>query len=606
LKKLIFVLAYLLLAVPCGARTITVDDDGQADFNNIQAAINTAVNGDIIIVSPGTYISPGNRDIDFLGKPITVRSTDPNDPNIVAATFIDCQNSGRGFYFHNSEDANSIVTGFTITNGRAAVGGGIYCLNSSPMLTNCSFINNLASDRGGGMYNKYNVPTIINCIFIGNNAGSLGGGMFNDSSRSTLTNCTFSDNSSNYGGGGMCNAYLSRPTVTNCLFISNSAAVRGGGMYNYLSNPTVINCTLSSNSATRGGGMCNYYISSPMLTNCILWSNTASTGAQIYNNDMISSPAVTFSDVQGGWTGKGNINADPCFIEPGYWVDANDPNIIVEPNDPNAVWLDGDYRLLFNSPCIDTGDPNYVPKPNETDLDGNPRVFDGDRDGAAVVDMGAYEYLNTPPVAVAGPNQTVYAWINGLADVALVGSASYDDDNDMLDYYWSWTIDGNTYEANSINPTIELPVGNHTIELVVDDGIDLSEPDYCTITVIRAVRGRLMLSPNVLQTKSRGKWILATLFMPPVPGEKVNTTVPLRLYPSGIEAKYQRFYRFGRFGCAPTFAIAFFDKQMVSDAFGPGRFEVSVVGQFLSGRLLFGSDTIKILSPPLKPPHHRH
>jgi len=83
--------------------------------------------------------------------------------------------------------------------------------------------------------------------------------------------------------------------------------------------------------------------------------------------------------------GEGNIDADPCFVLPGYWADANDPNIIVEPNDPNAVWIEGDYHLLPASPCIDTGDPNYIPSPNETDLDGNPRVI-GD-----AVDMGAYE-----------------------------------------------------------------------------------------------------------------------------------------------------------------------------------------------------------------------
>jgi hypothetical protein len=292
--------------------------------------------------------------------------------------------------------------------------------------------------------------------------------------------------------------------------------------------------------------------------------------------------------------GPGNIDADPCFIALGYWADANDPNIIVKPNDPNAAWLDGDYHLLSTSPCINTGDPNFIPEPNETDLDGLPRVIGGR------IDMGAYEF-NHHPVADAGPNQTVYAWLDGFADVNLDGSASYDDDNDILDYYWSWTINGNTYEANGLAPTTKLPVGNLSIALVVDDGIDLSEPDYCTITVIKAVRGRLLLSPRVIQTKSCGRWILATLLIPPVPGEKVNTSVPLRLYPSGIEAKYQRFYRYGFYRLAPTFAIALFDKQQVTDALGTGRFEVSVVGRFLSGRYFFGSDTIRITSPPARP-----
>jgi hypothetical protein len=109
-------------------------------------------------------------------------------------------------------------------------------------------------------------------------------------------------------------------------------------------------------------------------------------GNEVWNNDG-STISINYSDVQGGYTGEGNIDADPYFVEPGYWADANDPNIVVEPNDPNAVWIDGDYHLLPDSPCIDAGDPNYVAAPNETDLDGNPRVIGGR------IDMGAYETI---------------------------------------------------------------------------------------------------------------------------------------------------------------------------------------------------------------------
>ena len=124
--------------------------------------------------------------------------------------------------------------------------------------------------------------------------------------------------------------------------------------------------------------------SSPTVTNCIIWGNSASTGPEIYNYG--STPTVTYSDIRGGYGGTGNIGADPCFVEPGYWADANDPNIVVEPNDPNAVWIEGDYHLLPFSLCIDTGDPSYIPEPGETDIDGNPRIIGGR------IDMGAYEY----------------------------------------------------------------------------------------------------------------------------------------------------------------------------------------------------------------------
>jgi len=103
-------------------------------------------------------------------------------------------------------------------------------------------------------------------------------------------------------------------------------------------------------------------------------------------------PYVTYSNIEGGYTGEGNIDADPCFFSTAYWVDINDPNIIVDPEDPNAVWVEGDYHLLIGSPCIDAGDPHFVPKPNETDIGGLPRVINGR------VDMGAYEFV---PVKVA-------------------------------------------------------------------------------------------------------------------------------------------------------------------------------------------------------------
>ena len=107
------------------------------------------------------------------------------------------------------------------------------------------------------------------------------------------------------------------------------------------------------------------------IINSILWGNWPE---QIVDRSFVS--VVEYSDVQGGWLGVGNINYDPCFADP----------------------CNCDYHLLEDSPCIDTGDPNYMAEPNETDLDGKPRLLDGNKDGLAVVDMGAYEYR--PSIAV--------------------------------------------------------------------------------------------------------------------------------------------------------------------------------------------------------------
>jgi fimbrial isopeptide formation D2 family protein len=160
------------------------------------------------------------------------------------------------------------------------------------------------------------------------------------------------DWSDNFGGG----TYNSgSPTVRNCIFTGNSASSVGGGMYDS-GTSAITNCTFTKNSANSGGG----YAGPATVTNCILWSNK---GGQISG-----AASVTYSDIQGGWSGIGNIDGDPMLE------------------------LDG-YHLTPSSPCIDAGDPYYVAGPNETDIDGGQRIIDGDHDGKAIVDMGADEYL---------------------------------------------------------------------------------------------------------------------------------------------------------------------------------------------------------------------
>ena len=224
-------------------------------------------------------------------------------------------------------------------NDEGDEGGGMYNFNSSSLtLTDCAFSENSAGNRGGGMYNYGGSPTLNNCTFTGNSAGG-GGGMFNATSSPTLTNCTFSRNSAHNEGGGMYNKYRSNPTLTNCTFSGNSASLHGGGMCNREdSRPTLANCTFSGNSAVRdGGGMYNVVGCSPTLSNCTFSGNSADeNGGGMYNCSSTSNPTltncvlwgdtpdeidgpgnpvVTFSDVQGGWPGEGNIDEDPLFVE---------------------------------------------------------------------------------------------------------------------------------------------------------------------------------------------------------------------------------------------------------------------------------------------------
>jgi parallel beta-helix repeat protein len=244
------------------------------------------------------------------------------------------------------------------------------------------------------MYNYTDNPKVKNCTFLNNTSSAGGGGMYNWSSSAIVTNCTFIENEG-FGGGGMFNdSYSSLTMVTNCIFTDNSAGFGGGGIYNYIGSVTVTNCTFTGNTATNsGGGIYNYY-SNPTVTNCILWANAAPTSPEIYGG----SPIVNYSDVQGGWGGTGNIDADPCFM------DANNPEPI--------LW---NLRLKPSSPCIDAGDNNSVPadmadldgdgntvEPTPFEVNGLPRFVDdlctvdtGNPDtlGPPVVDIGAHEFL---------------------------------------------------------------------------------------------------------------------------------------------------------------------------------------------------------------------
>jgi hypothetical protein len=325
------------------------------------------------------YTSPTLTNCTFSGNDSDGMYNLYSSPSLTNCTF--SSNLGNGIYnLYSSPD----LTNCTFSSNQASTeGGGMYNNDSSPTLTNCTFSSNL----GGGMRNAGGSPKLINCAFTANQAES-GGGMSNNRSSPSLTNCTFSGNLGYDDGGGMSN-YYSSPGLTNCAFSGNQAGSDGGGLYNYIdSSPSLTNCTFSSNQAAwNGGGMYNKG-SSPTLTNCILWGNSHIGGtdesAQICMES--GSVAVHYSCIQ-GWTGAlggtGNIGDDPALL------DANGP-------DGAPGTEDDDLRLSPGSPCVDTGDNTALSVDVTIDLDGDPRISDGDNDGVATVDMGAYELGRAP------------------------------------------------------------------------------------------------------------------------------------------------------------------------------------------------------------------
>jgi hypothetical protein len=221
-------------------------------------------------------------------------------------------------------------------------------------------------------------------------------------------------------------------------------------------------------------------------------------------------------------------------------------------------------------------------------------------------------WINRRPTANAGPDQTAYAWIDGLADVTLDGSDSNDLLGSKLSFSWTWTIDGNTYEANGVSPTIELPVGKHTIELVVNNGLLDSEPDYVDVNVIAPLKAQLSITPRAVNRSSRLPNIMAMLELPRGIKKSDVADELLILYPpgsgDGLEAVWQRIYGCNMWGyscwcwpwwCPKVKAVALFNTDALLAAVpGDGMVKLQVVGRLNSGRYFVGSDSIWIFTPP--------
>jgi len=374
------------------------------DFDNIQAAIDDANDGDMILVSIGTYRGQGNRDINFAGKAITVTGVDPEDPYIVAATVIDCESAGRGFSFHSGEDANSVLAGLTITDGSADRGGAIRILTAGPTISNCIITGNTATSCGGGIDGGGGV--IANCTITGNTATVDGGGVY--MRPGLIVGCTISDNWAGQNGGGIAecsqvaaclisgnqavekgggiynyniefSAYIIAcmfrgnsaayggglyqswvdwidpgVNITSCAFSGNYASIDGGGLYCDSCIACVTNCTFSGNhAASAGGGLYN----AMGIVNCVFWGNTDSTGAGEYAQISGSVGGVSYSCIQDDDPNDASI---PFGGEDNGNIDDN-PQFVRDPNDGGDGWGVGDnddfgdLHLQSGSPCINAG-----------------------------------------------------------------------------------------------------------------------------------------------------------------------------------------------------------------------------------------------------------
>jgi parallel beta helix pectate lyase-like protein/disaggregatase-related protein len=378
------------------------------NFPTIQAALDFAGHGDVIEVASGTYSEEGNRDLEFHGKSLTLRSA--NGPE---STIIDCGAaasgaSHRAFYFHEGETNSALLCGFTIKGGRIfsstvpsstsgwsssashPIGGGIYCEFSSPTIADC-IITDCGAEIGGGIGGVGTDAVISNCVITECVAGGYGtattgghGGAIGliGQSNAMITNCDITDNAaykSSFGAGVYC--WQSVAVISGCRINRNAAPgdLNGGGAYCGGAGTDVLfqNCIFSKNIATVGAGIFAEWGASSQrplvnVVNCtiaqnqgggiksnnvdirinsaIVWSNQ---GAVLALTGAVSQDPVIYSNIQGDYPGTGNMDTDPMFASLSneeYHLESSHGRYDAQ----NSRWIT-DGRT---SPCIDAGDPS--------------------------------------------------------------------------------------------------------------------------------------------------------------------------------------------------------------------------------------------------------
>jgi parallel beta-helix repeat protein len=393
---------------------IYVDDANGDDANDgtsretavktIQKGLDLAgASGWTVLVAPGTYKGAGNKNLDFKGKAVHLKSVGGADTCI-----IDCEGDGRGFYFHTNETNAAVVEGFTICNGKVPeteVGGAVFCEKSSPTIRDCVMTGN-AGTYGGAICIINADPRIYRCVMdnnsavgtgyggaihamlfdgilseciITNNKGAVGGAMRIVYSEALIDRCRIENNTATGYGGGIFVNGTQTLKLTNCIFEGNRAQYGGGVFAQYYSQPLFANCTIVKNRAGTYGGGITSATASPTLNNTIIWGNTAPTGNELYARSSESTITLNYCDYGNGpndVAGPGTVTTSNCITDDPQFVNAGEKN----------------YRVHSASPCVDAGNNSLVPLDLTRDLDGDARIIDGDGDQIETVDIGAYEY----------------------------------------------------------------------------------------------------------------------------------------------------------------------------------------------------------------------
>jgi len=279
-----YLISAVVLGLACSAmaETWTVDDDGPADFDNIQAAVEAASDGDEIVVEPGTYTSTGDRVVNMLGKAVTLRSSAG-----AGVTILDGEGAKPGL---TTAPTGCVIDGFTISNGFSPSGGsGIRCFGGeSPTVSNCVFQNGQTygtGETGGAVfcYGSGTNPTFNDCMITENSGGHGAGVLSKQYASPHLINCTITGNTAYWNGGGVAAMGGGNMLLEFCAISHNTAGGEGGGGAASLSHNcqmVLINCVINSNvlngSTNWGGGLfCdwNHGAAPPLVTYSTICAN---------------------------------------------------------------------------------------------------------------------------------------------------------------------------------------------------------------------------------------------------------------------------------------------------------------------------------------------
>jgi hypothetical protein len=408
-----------------------------SEYSSIQQAINSSTDGDVVLVAPGTYL----ENIDFNGKNVLVTSYFilNNDLEYIQNTIIDGSNptnpdSASCISFHSGEDSSAVIQGFTISGGTGTKwidpnnpgfiwrgGGGVFTFMSSPTIKCNKIVNNRVINtsgvdgaQGGGTLSYNGNPQIVNNIIMYNEA-RYGAGIVIDYSGGVIKNNIIYKNSGgqDYGGGGFWSiGNGSSPIIVeNNHIVENS--VNGSGTY-----------------GGKGGAMF-IWMGNVTVQNNIIWGNTQSSGGPIAQIGG-GTANVTYSNIEGGFAGEGNIDDNPEFA-------------------------DSNFYLLPNSTCIDAGNPD--PMYNDNEDPSNPGYAKWPSQGLLRNDMGAF----------GGPLATLLPDFEYVFENLLNNPESVVFDSTHSRYLVSNWTDGNIIEINNIgkqtyfNTELDQAAGLHIV-----------------------------------------------------------------------------------------------------------------------------------------------